>query len=143
MSRIAPVLFLSAFLLCSCSQASEPKSMITKDQLQEMFADMAQKTKWDMSKDMLWGYFFTDESKSELQSVVPLLTAQGYRFVDIYLSDKDDPSDPDVWWLHVEKVETHSPGSLHKRNQELYRFAEEHALDSYDGMDVGPVTKSH
>lgn len=117
--------------------------MITKDQLQEMFDDMAQKSKWDISKDMLWGYFFTDESKKELESVVPLLTAKGYRFVDIYLSDKEDPSDPDVWWLHVEKVETHSPDTLNLRNQELYRFADEHALDSYDGMDVGPVARPH
>ena len=47
--------------------------------------------------------------------------------------------DPDLWWLHVEKTEVHTPDSLHERNQALYRFAEEHGLDGYDGMDVGAI----
>jgi len=88
---------------------------------------------------LLWGYFFTANSKNELKVVVPLLESQGYRFVDIYLSEKENPKEPDLWWLHVEKIEIHTPDTLDKRNQELYRFADDHNLDSYDGMDVGPV----
>jgi hypothetical protein len=33
----------------------------------------------------------------------------------------------------------HTPDSLHERNQSLYRFADEHGLDAYDGMDVGAI----
>jgi len=134
---------VAVLLVSGCSQAKEAEVVITKDQLVEMFQDMEQKSHWDMSKDMLWGYFFTDASKSELEAVVPALEAQGYRLVDIYLSDKEDPRDDDHWWLHVEKVEAHSPDSLDQRNRQLYQFAEDHGLDSYDGMDVGPAAKSN
>jgi hypothetical protein len=67
----------------------------------------------------------------------------GYRVVNVYLSDKNKPTDPDLWWLHVERVETHSVSSLDKRNAELASFALRHALESYDGMDVGPTGPTH
>src|SRR5262245_44562354 len=44
-----------------------------------------------------------------------------------------------ISFLHVEKTETHSPESLNARNMEFYEFAYKHSLDSYDGMDVGPI----
>jgi hypothetical protein len=43
--------------------------------------------------------------------------------------------------LHVEKVETHTVDSLDARNGELDALASKHDLQSYDGMDVGPVTQ--
>ncbi len=103
-----------------------------------MFANIAKGTKWKMSADMLWGYFFTNPKRDSLDAAAKDLQRMGYRFVDIYLADKKKPSDPDLWWLHVERVETHSVASLHKRNIELAAFAHERHLSSYDGMDVGP-----
>ena len=38
-----------------------------------------------------------------------------------------------------EPEELHNVESLDARDQELYRFAEEFGLESYDGMDVGPI----
>jgi len=76
---------------------------------------------------------------ADMRQAAEELIKQGYKYVDIYLSDKDDPNEPDIYWLHVEKVEIHSPKTLDKRNDELYIFANKYALDSYDGMDVGPV----
>jgi len=37
--------------------------------------------------------------------------------------------------------EQHTVDGLNARNQELYRFAKEFKLESYDGMDVGPVER--
>jgi len=68
---------------------------------------------------------------------VPELQAEDYEFVDVYLSDKDDPDDEDMWWLHVQRVEVHTVDSLFARNERLTEFAAHHGLDSYDGMDVG------
>lgn len=85
------------------------------------------------------GYFFTDSTKENLQNAVPALESEGYTFVEIFLSEKERPGESDLWWLHVEKIETHTPESLFKKNQKLYQFAAEHNLDSYDGMDVGPI----
>ena len=141
MRRLIKVTLL-ALLLSACGPKKN-EDMITKDQLIEMFDNMSQDSSWDFSTPMLWGYFFTDGSKERLQAAKPLLEAQGYRFVDIYLADKESPKDPDLWWLHIEKVEIHTPDSLNQRNMELYKFADDHGLESYDGMDVGPVGTKH
>lgn len=117
--------------------------MITREQLVEMFEAIGRDTKWDISQPMVWGYFFTDQDKAKLETVAPLLEKEGYRFVEIFLSDKEDQSEPDLWWLHVERIEVHTPDTLNERNFWLYRFAADHHLDSYDGMDVGPVERKH
>jgi len=119
---------------------AEERSVISRDQLQEMFHNMANTPGWDVSKPMLWGYFFTHASRSPLEKAAKQLMSKGYRVVGIYVGDKDSPSDPDVWWLHVEKIENHSVDSLDRRNKEFNRLAESLELDSYDGMDVGPVS---
>jgi hypothetical protein len=138
-NKFCSALLLGLLLAISCNKTAEPRSKISKAQLQDMFDDMSRNPKLDINKNLLWGYFFTAKSESELKAVVPLLEAKGYRYVDIYLSEKEDPKEPDLWLLHVEKIEVHTPDTLYERNQELYRFANEHNLDSYDGMDVGPV----
>ena len=112
--------------------------MITLEQLQEMFEGIAQGPGWDMTRPMLWGYFFTDESRDKLAGLVPALEAQGFRFVDLYVPDLDE-GEEEFWFLHVEKEEAHSPESLHARNAGFYALADEHDLLSYDGMDVGPI----
>jgi hypothetical protein len=113
--------------------------MITREILQQMFDSIADEGRWDMSRPMLWGYFFTHSDKEALAKVVPLLQARDYEFVDLHQSDKEDPADEDLWWLHVQRVEAHSVDSLFARNEQLYEFASAHGLDSYDGMDVGPA----
>lgn len=113
--------------------------MITKKELIDLFANMEQNAPWDMSEPLLWGYYFADPAKDKLEAAAPVLAAQGYHVVGTFMSDKEDPADADLWWLHVEKVEKHTVDSLHLRNQLLYAFATTHQIDSYDGMDVGPV----
>ena len=129
-----------AFLLASCTKVQAENEVITKDQLVEMFDSMAKESSWDFKQPMLWGYFFTGTSTEELERIAPLLQTKGYKIGDIYLSDKDDESEPDLWWLHAEIVEIHSVDTLDLRNHELYKFADSQGIE-YDGMDVGPATK--
>jgi len=136
------ILILTIIAVAGLSLA-QGKSVITKGQLVEMFNNLPQGPDWDSSKPLLWGYFFTDSSKKKLQVAAPLLEQRGYRVVDIHLSDKDDPKEPDLWWLHVERVEIHNPDTLDQRNRLLYQFADDQGIDSYDGMDVGPVPTNH
>jgi hypothetical protein len=112
--------------------------MIDRDTLRKMFDNIAEQGDWDMSRPMLWGYFFTHGDPNRLREVVPILQSRDYELVDIYKSAKDDPAETDLWWLHVQRVEVHSVDSLYARNEQLGEFAKEHSLDSYDGMDVGP-----
>ena len=137
----ALVVVVSLSLGAALSEAQE-QQMISREQLQEMFDSMSRNPGWDTSKAMLWGYFFTHSSRPPLERAARLLAAQGYTVVDIYLADKESDSEPDLWWLHVERVEVHTVASLDARNQVLYRFAAEQALDAYGGMDVGPVRRA-
>ena len=118
-----------------------PGKVITIEQLEDMFKNMETNANWQISGDMLWGYFFTHSEPKLLESASQKLQSAGYTFVNIYLSDKEEPSDPDSFWLHVEKIETHTPETLDKRNDEFYEFAHAYGIDTYDGMEVGPVEK--
>jgi hypothetical protein len=113
--------------------------MIEREMLEQMFANIAEQGVIDMDEPLLWGFFFTNATESPLRAAVPELQERGYEFVDVWQSEKDDPEDEDMWWLHVQRVEVHSVDSLFARNEQLYEFAARHGLDTYDGMDVGPV----
>jgi len=86
--------------------------------------------------ELLWGYFFTDPDPKKLEKLVGPLEAKGYKFVKIYGTD-----DKSTHCLHVERIEKHTPQTLHALNGEFYKLAEQFQLESYDGMDVGPVPK--
>jgi hypothetical protein len=99
--------------------------VIELEMLEAMFDNIAAGPKWDMKGPMLWGYFFTDASAQKLEIVAEVLLETGYRLVELFEAE--------------ERVEIHSPQSLHERNAQLYELAERHGLRSYDGMDVGPA----
>ena len=109
-------------------------TQITVQQLQQMFAGKKAEAKWNVKGPLLWGYYFTDQNPQKLQSLANHLTKAGYKFVGIYQAD-----DKSTYVLHVEKVEHHTVSSLNERNQTFYRLAKQYGVQSYDGMDVGPV----
>jgi hypothetical protein len=120
---------------------SIPGKSITIEQLETMFGNISETTDWDLGGEMLWGYFFTHREPEALVPVREKLIAEGYRFVDLYQSDNDDQDGPPLWWLHVEREEIHTPQSLDQRNDALYLLASRYGVNSYDGMDVGPLLK--
>jgi len=140
----ATILLVSFVALAGCGDQQrgamgrrtsyKQKTVITLQDLEEMFANMRAKTKWDVDGEMLWGYFFFDPDTNKLERVSQRLIASGYRLVQIYPTD-----DKSSCVLHVERVEKHTPQSLHARNGEFERLADEFNLECYDGMDVGPV----
>ena len=136
--RLAVVL-AAMFVLAGCAAGSMPlatqqHNLITLAEIEQMFADIREQTDWNIDGDMLWGYFFTNRDTEPLQAAASKLEQLGYTVVGI----RED-EDGTFYWLHVERIETHSPQPLDRRNQELYALAAEFQLDSYDGMDVGPV----
>ncbi len=108
---------------------------IPLSQLREMFDGMSAKTDWAVYGEMLWGYFFTDRDPKKLQDAAAQLSADDYRVVSIYETD-----DKSTYFLHVERIESHTPETLNVRNKELNQLAEELKIDTYDGMDVGPAS---
>lgn len=102
-----------------------------------MFANMRTKTKWNIDGPLLWGYFFFDSNLEKLKRAAAELEASGFRVVNL-----EAVSGKQVFRLHVDRVEAHTPISLNLRNTEFYEFAEKHSIASYDGMDVGPAPKA-
>jgi hypothetical protein len=121
----------------------------SREMIEGMFDHIRAKTKWPIDTgECLWGYFFVDTDRAELEAAGRLLEAQGYRFVGI-LGGEPDAAEPDgelpLLHLHVEKVEHHSVDTLMAREEQLREFARNNGLDCYDGMDVGaaPTTGTH
>lgn len=108
--------------------------MIELSQIEEMFENVRAQTDWDIDSDMLWGYFFTDETTEKLQAAAEELESMGFRPVSIYQSE-----DETHFQLHVEREERHTPASLYVLSQRLSEVAERLGLRAYDGVDVGPI----
>lgn len=136
MRILATSSIITAIILWSSSQAA-PSTMcdgrppIEREQIELMFDNMRAGTSWNLSEPMLWGYFFTDAKKGDLEKLKNLLLTDSYRFVRLHRDGG--------WFLHVEKIETHTPETLHNRNLALYATAAQYGVDCYDGMDVGPA----
>ena len=116
-----------------------PGKLITLEALEKMFNNLKEERGLELSHPLLWGFFFTHNDKETLENCFEELEKMGLRYVKIFLSEKENAYDPDMYWLHVEKEEVHNAQSLDFFNDELYLFANEQGLDSYDGMDVSPL----
>src|SRR5688572_17151049 len=118
MRRLLPAFAILVFMATAGGLAiAKEKSVIPLDQLKEMFADMRSNPgykKWDVDGPLLWGYFFTDPDPKKLKPVADWLSSNGYRFVAIYPT-----GDRSTYFLHVERVERHTPESLNQRNLEF------------------------
>ncbi len=68
------------------------------------------------------------------------LEADGYDFLDVFeLGDEETDESTGEYLLHIDKVETHTPESLAKRNVEFAKLAEDYELKTYDGWEFGEV----
>jgi len=123
--------------------------MIARAAVQQLFDQLRQQG-IDSEQELMWNYYFTDEDNREkLQKSVPILEADGYNFVSIYLAepggeptvvDGREYKNPPLYALQVQKLEAHTIHSLERRNHLLQDFADENDLFSYDGMSVGTKT---
>lgn len=114
--------------------------MIRLEMLQEFFSDTRQKNAsaskpWSIDKVCRWSYFFVDEDREKLVPVARHMESLGYEFMDI--ADPDDDDEDPFFYLRLDRIELHTPESLHARVLELYRIAEQFEIADYDGMNVG------
>jgi hypothetical protein len=134
MGKFLRLLLLAILAVTATCASAQPKERITLAQMESMFQNMRTKTPLAVDGELLWGYFFTDPQQAKLKPVADELAKAGYRVVDFHLSQ-----DGRTHVLEVQKIERHTPQTLHQRNQELYRLSDKYGIQSYDGMDVGPV----
>ncbi len=110
--------------------------MITKETVVEFFNNITDNNTFDISKELLWSYFFLSADKKNLEDLKLFLEKKGYKFGDLFLADKENENDLDEFYLQMEKIEKQNIESLQKRNQEFYSLANEYFVE-YDGFDVG------
>ena len=124
----------------------EEKNMEFKDTasqiegITEIFNDAKTEDGWDLTEEMLYSFYFVDESVDKLEKLGLKLEADGYDFVDVFeLGDEETDKSTGEYLLHIDKVEIHTPESLAQRNVEFQKLADEHQLVSYDGWEFGEV----
>ncbi len=108
--------------------------------IKEIFADAKREDNWDLSEEMLYSYYFVDQSVDKLEKLGLKLEADGYDFVDVFeLGDEETDESTGEYLLHIDRVETHTPESLAQRNVEFQRLADEFEIETYDGWEFGEV----
>lgn len=127
-----PLITLSAFFTLLFSCKNRVYNEIPLKQVEDFYTNMKD-TGVNTDTTMLYGYFFTNETRKPLEAAAEELKKKNFRFVEIYQSDDD------TYWLHIERKEKHNGNSLYALNKELYDLAARYNLQSYDGYDVGNV----
>jgi hypothetical protein len=117
--------------------------VITKDTLQEFFENTRKlrdtgEAPFDIDTVCRWSFFFIDSDKKKLTKLGLHLEDNGYEIIG-FLEPSPDDEDQETIFLRADRVEQHSVESLHARNLELYKVAEQFNIQDYDGMDVGAI----
>ena len=108
--------------------------------IKEIFADAKTEDGWDLNEEMLYSFYFVDESVDKLEKLGLKLEADGYDFVDVFeLGDEETEQSTGEYLLHIDMTEVHTPESLAQRNVEFAKLAEEYELKTYDGWEFGEV----
>lgn len=126
---ILGIVILGLLTSCNINSQTKKKDMITIEKIEEMYSNM-KSNGVDITADFLYGYFFISNKKELLEKAIPDLEAMTFKFVDIYQSDDNN------WWLHVERIESHSVQTLFDLNKKLYAIADKYRIE-YDGYDLG------
>ena len=108
--------------------------------IREIFNDAKTEDGWDLNEEMLYSFYFVDESVDKLEKLGLKLEADGYDFVDVFeLGDEETEEPTGEFLLHIDKNEIHTPESLAQRNVEFQNLADEHEIETYDGWEFGEV----
>ncbi|MGI9055809.1 MAG: ribonuclease E inhibitor RraB, partial [Pyrinomonadaceae bacterium] len=95
---------------------------------------------WDVAGEMLYSFYFVDESVEKLEKLGEHLAEKGYDYIDIFeLGDDETGESTGEYLLHIDKVESHTPESLAERNVEFQKIANEYEIESYDGWEFGEI----
>lgn len=110
------------------------------ENIKQIFAEAKREDNWNLDEDMLYSYYFVGKDVEKLESLGERLENEGYNFPGIFeLGDEETDKPTGEFLLQIDKVETHTPESLAKRNKEFSDLVGEYGLESYDGWEFGEV----
>ncbi len=106
--------------------------------IKEIFELAEKEDGWNLENEMLYSYYFVDESVEKLEKLGEYLAKEKYDFVDIFeLGDEETGESTGEYLLHIDKLEKHTPESLAQRNVEFQKLGDEYDVDTYDGWEFG------
>jgi hypothetical protein len=106
------------------------------ERLQLAFEEL-KKGDFDADAGLLWGYRFSDPDEEKLRRLSVHLETLGFRPAGI--SRPDSEEEAGGYTLRVEKVESHTPATMLRRNQEFRAVAAAFGVRSYDLWVVSRV----
>jgi len=107
-------------------------SIETLLKIDDFFKHIENTNELDLTKDLSWGYYFSNSNKAGLEKMKNiLLFEEDYSFAEIVKMQDDNK-----FYLHMEKIEKHTKDSLLERSRLLNNIAKKYNVDSYDGFDA-------
>ena len=108
--------------------------------IKEIFETARTEDNWNLAEEMLFSYYFVDESEDKLEKLGLHLQQEGYDAIGIFeLGDEETEEPTGEFLLHIDKTEIHTPESLAQRNFEFQNLADEYDIETYDGWEFGEV----
>lgn len=117
--------------------------MITKEQIQEFFDDLARK-RVSLKRPMRWELVFCDHDRARLETLEPELRIEGYSEIELLepSPEDDDDEDDELWFLQAARIELLTPQALYSRCKELTALGRKYGVEEFDGFDVSNVDQS-
>ncbi len=107
-------------------------------EIKEIFSEAESEQGWNVTGEMLYSFYFVDESVEKLEKLGEHLEKEGFTFVNIYeLGDEENNAPTGEYLLHLDRVENHTPESLAERNLDFEKLAKEFEIETYDGWEFG------
>ena len=106
-------------------------------EIKEIYADAAREEGWDVESEMLYSYYFVDESIEKLEKLGLHFEKDGYDFINIFELGDDETGEPTgEYLLHLDKTEKQTPETLIDRIAEFEKIAQENEVE-FDGWEFG------
>ena len=106
-------------------------------EIKKIFADAAREEEWDVEGEMLYSYYFIDETMDKLEKLAQHFENENYDYINIYeLGDEETNEPTGEYLLHIDKTEKHTPETLVERVDEFLKLAEEFEVE-FDGWEFG------
>ena len=105
--------------------------MIDRELVAGMFENMRTSYGWDLSKPLVWSFFFVGSDSAAWDDLRQVLTRQEYEVRPIGGANEEK-------WMQADRVVRLSEEQLNDTNDQLADLATQFGL-TYDGMECGPL----
>jgi hypothetical protein len=123
---------LLAVMLAPAAFAAHFPATLSEPQIELEFKRIRGARELAIGGELRWIYSFSGPDAASVERLSLRLVRDGFHIVSLRTMDARTV-------LRVERVETHNPGSLERRQRELEKLARMLGVPSYEGADAQPA----